>query len=104
MIRPRINGPRSFILTITLLPFLRLVTRTFVPNRKLRWAAVMAAGFMRSPEAVFEVSAYQDAPPHWAFAWNGVASIIVNDTMAKDIPWPDFRIDLRDLIMLCCPL
>ena len=50
------------------LPLRLLVTFTLVPKGRLRWAAVSAAGFMRSPEAVLEVSAYQDARPHWADA------------------------------------
>ena len=35
----------------------------------------MAAGFMGSPDAVFEVRAYQDALPHCAFAGVAAASI-----------------------------
>ena len=61
--RPRINGPRSLIRTTTLLPFLLLITLILLPNGKLRCAAVIAEGFMRSPFAVFECSAYQDALP-----------------------------------------
>lgn len=68
--RPRMKGPRSLMRTITLRPFRRLVTRTFVPNLKLLWAAVMAFGFMRSPDAVlFPGRLYQDAPPHCFAAW-----------------------------------
>jgi hypothetical protein len=37
----------------------------------------MPAGFMRSPEAVLEVSAYHDAPPHCALAWPASATRIV---------------------------
>src|SRR6185295_8475961 len=66
--RPFTNGPRSLMRTMTLRPFLLLVTRTLVPNGRLRWAAVRADGFMRSPEAVRECRAYQEARPHWADA------------------------------------
>src|SRR5690606_4197712 len=65
---PLMNGPRSLIRTVTDLPLRWLVTTTLVPKGRVRWAAVIAAGFIRSPEAVFEVSAYQEAPPHWAKA------------------------------------
>src|SRR6218665_1685197 len=71
--RPRMNGPRSLMRTTTLRPLLRLVTFTLVPNRSERWAAVRSLAFMRSPEAVFEPSAYHEAPPHpaaWASATN----------------------------------
>ncbi|MGF7007765.1 hypothetical protein J2X50_003299 [Aminobacter sp. BE322] len=37
----------------------------------------MADGFMRSPEAVFDVKAYQDALPHWAEAFPVEANIIM---------------------------
>ena len=48
--RPRMNGPRSLMVTTTLRsPW---VTRSLVPNGRLRWAAVMALAFMRWPEAV----------------------------------------------------
>jgi hypothetical protein len=59
--------------TTTERPLRLLVTITRVPNGSLRCAAVSLDGFMRSPEAVFEVSAYQDAPPHWR-AWAGIAA------------------------------
>ena len=62
--RPLMNGPRSLIRTTTLRPLLRLVTFNLVPKGKVRCAAVNADGFMRSPEAVFECSAYQEARPH----------------------------------------
>ena len=39
-----------------------------VPKGRVRWAAVIAEGFMRSPDAVFECSAYQEARPHWPAA------------------------------------
>ena len=54
--------------TTTLRPLLRLTTFTLVPKGSERWAAVIAAGFMRSPEAVLDVSAYQEARPHCAEA------------------------------------
>src|SRR6266446_671599 len=53
IIRPRTNGPRSFILTTTELPLLMLVTRTFVPKGRVRCAAVKAPDLTRSPFAVF---------------------------------------------------
>jgi hypothetical protein len=37
-----------------------------VPNGRLLCAAVIADGFIRSPFAVLECSAYQDARPHSA--------------------------------------
>ncbi len=40
MMRPAPWGPRSLIFTSTVLPLLRLVTRTIVPKGKVRWAAV----------------------------------------------------------------
>ena len=40
----------------------------------------MAFGFMRSPEAVFEFSAYQDALPHWAKAVLGNAMTIASES------------------------
>src|SRR5262245_62911896 len=67
-IRPLTNGPRSLMRTTTLRPLFWLVTLTRVPNGRLRCAAVSAPGFMRSPEAVLEFRAYQDARPHWAEA------------------------------------
>jgi hypothetical protein len=33
----------------------------------------MAEGFIRSPDAVLDPRAYQDAFPHWTAAWLGVA-------------------------------
>ena len=40
IILPRANGPRSFILTTTVLPLFRLVTLTLLPNGSVLWAAV----------------------------------------------------------------
>jgi hypothetical protein len=40
MMRPLTKGPRSLILTITLLPLLLFVTLTFEPKGKFLWAAV----------------------------------------------------------------
>ncbi len=54
--------------TITNRPLRRFVTRTFVPNRKVRWAAVMVLGLARSPLAVMLVIAYHEALPHWGLA------------------------------------
>ena len=99
IILPRMNGPRSLILTMTLLPFRRLVTRTFVPNRKLRCAAVIAEGFMRSPEAVLEVNAYQEALPHCEFAWTVEETESINMAVGIQI-W----IDLRNFVMFVCPI
>src|SRR5690606_37343380 len=65
---PLMHGPRPLIGTVTVLPLRWLVTFAREPKGRVRWAAVIAAGFMRSPEAVLEVSAYQEALPHWAKA------------------------------------
>jgi hypothetical protein len=46
---PRTHGPRSLMRTVTH-PLWQ--TRIWVPNGSLRWAAVMAAQFSRSPLAV----------------------------------------------------
>ena len=54
--------------TTTDLPLFGLVTRSVVPNGKVLCAAVNLAGFIGSPLAVFEVSAYQDAVPQPAKA------------------------------------
>lgn len=54
MIRPLTNGPRSLIRTTTDLPVRELVTFTLVPKGRLRCAAVIFAGFIISPDAVFE--------------------------------------------------
>jgi hypothetical protein len=47
--RPRTQGPRSLMRTVTH-PLWQ--TRIWVPNGSLRWAAVIAAQFSRSPLAV----------------------------------------------------
>lgn len=52
--------------TITDLPVRALVTFRRVPNVIVLWAAVIADGFIISPDAVRERKAYQDAPPHCA--------------------------------------
>jgi peptidoglycan hydrolase-like protein with peptidoglycan-binding domain len=44
MMRPRTNGPRSLIRTVTLRPLRLLVTFTFVPNGSVRCAAVRPPG------------------------------------------------------------
>src|SRR5262245_21516045 len=49
---PFTNGPRSLMRTITDRPLRALVTRTRVPKRSDRCAAVMAPGLNLSPEAV----------------------------------------------------
>ena len=64
--RPLMNGPRSLMRTIIDLPVLAWVTRTFEPSGSVLWAAVMADGFIISPEAVRECNAYHEAPPHLA--------------------------------------
>src|SRR5690349_4130085 len=46
---PRTHGPRSLMRTVT---HLLWQTRIWVPNGSLRWAAVFAAQFSRSPLAV----------------------------------------------------
>ena len=61
--RPRMNGPRSLMRTTTVLPLCLLVTRSFVPKARERWAAVSVEAFIRSPEAVLEWAAYHEAPP-----------------------------------------
>jgi hypothetical protein len=48
MSRPRTQGPRSLMRIVTPL----WQTRSWVPNGSLRWAAVIAAQFSRSPLAV----------------------------------------------------
>lgn len=53
MIRPPWYGPRSLIVTMTVLPLVRWVTFTGVPKGKLRWAAVRACWLKRLPLAVF---------------------------------------------------
>lgn len=52
MIRLSSTGPRSLILTVIVRPFPTLVTRTFAPSGKVRWAAVIALGSKSSPLAV----------------------------------------------------
>src|SRR5580765_8285036 len=74
--RPLMNGPRSLIRTMTLRPLFWLVTFSLVPKGRLRCAAVIADGFMRSPLAVLECSAYQEARPHWPAAEEAVAPTI----------------------------
>ncbi len=52
IIRPRPYGPRSVILTTTVLPLRTFVTRTLVPKGSVRWAAVSPSGPQNSPLAV----------------------------------------------------
>src|SRR5262245_21032613 len=52
MHRPFTNGPRSLIRTVTLRPLECEVTVTCEPNGLARCAAVIAFGFIRSPDAV----------------------------------------------------
>ena len=63
MIRPFTKGPRSLIRTTTERPLLRFSTSTLVPKGSERCAAVISLGFIISPLAVRELSAYQDACP-----------------------------------------
>ncbi len=53
MIRPRTNGPRSVIVTTTLLPLLP-ITRTLLPNGSERCAAVSSRSRNGRPLAVLE--------------------------------------------------
>lgn len=68
MIRPRTKGPRSVIVTITDFPLLLCVTRTLVPNGRVRCAAVKPWSAIDSPLAVFLLCLveYTDAMPLWA--------------------------------------
>ncbi len=68
MIRPRTKGPRSVIVTITDFPLLLCVTRTLVPNGRVRCAAVKAWSIILIPLAVFVLCLveYTDAMPLWA--------------------------------------
>ena len=52
IIRPRTNGPRSLMVTTTKRPLLLFVTFTFVPNGRVRCAAVRFSGFNFLPPAV----------------------------------------------------
>jgi hypothetical protein len=66
MIRPPTKGPRSLIRTTTERPLVRFSTSTLVPKGNERCAAVISLGFIISPHAVRECSAYQDACPTWS--------------------------------------
>ena len=70
MIRPRTKGPRSLIVTITDFPLLLCVTRTLVPNGRVRCAAVKAWSFIAIPLAVLVPCfvEYTDAIPLCAAA------------------------------------
>src|SRR6476659_4610277 len=81
--RPLTNGPRSLTRTTTLRPLFWLVTLSLVPKGRLRWAAVNAPGFMRSPEAVVECSEYQEARPHWAEAGEMDAARLIAEASTK---------------------
>src|SRR5262249_29953952 len=64
--RPATDGPRSLILTRTVLPFFSFMTSTIVPSGRERWAAEIFSGLKISPLAVgrFANSApYQEASP-----------------------------------------
>src|SRR5262245_704834 len=66
MIRPPTKGPRSLIRTTTERPLVRFSTSTLVPKGNERCAAVNSLGFIISPLAVRECSAYEDACPTWS--------------------------------------
>jgi hypothetical protein len=68
MIRPRTKGPRSVIVTTTDFPLVRCVTRTLVPNGRVRCAAVKEWSVILVPLAVFSpcLVEYTDAMPLWA--------------------------------------
>ncbi len=66
MIRPAMKGPRSLIRTTTEWPLLRFSTSTLVPKGSERCAAVISLGFIISPLAVRECSAYQEACPTYS--------------------------------------
>ena len=68
MIRPRRKGPRSVIVTITDFPLLPCVTRTLVPNGRVRCAAVKAWSVILDPLDVIVLCLveYTDAMPLWA--------------------------------------
>src|SRR5690242_9234717 len=74
--------------TTTERPVRSLVTRTLVPNGRLRCAAVRARVLKRSPLAVFlpwKPGPYQDAPPLWidlASAPEKVAHMLLSTTAA----------------------
>jgi hypothetical protein len=61
MTRPPMNGPRSLMRTTTDWPLFRFSTTTLVPKGSDRCAAVNSLGFIISPLAVRECSAYQEA-------------------------------------------
>ena len=63
MIRPFTKGPRSLMRTTTERPFLKFSTSTLVPKGRDRCAAVRALGFIISPLAVCDLSAYHEAWP-----------------------------------------
>ena len=69
MMRPLMKGPRSVMETIAVRPLLRLVTRTLVPKRRVRWAAVAPESLNFLPEAVavppLVFTEYQDIFPRW---------------------------------------
>jgi hypothetical protein len=71
--------------TVTERPFLIFSTRTFVPKGSVLWAAVSAFGLARSPDAVLDVKAYQEALPHWAaaFPWSVVIETATTVATAK---------------------
>src|SRR3954467_14530619 len=53
--RPGTQGPRSLMVTVTDFLVARSVTRTLVPNGRVRWAAVSKFRLNEEPLAVFPV-------------------------------------------------
>src|ERR1700686_4724328 len=61
MSRPRVNGPRSLIVTTTEPPVRGLVTTTLVPNGNVLWAAVPPSARNSRPPAVCRPGVYRVA-------------------------------------------
>ena len=75
MSRPRVNGPRSLIITIAEAPVIGFVTFTRVPNGSFLCAAVRPSGRNAWPLAVPEPVLYWVAfiEPRGQLAWVGAA-------------------------------
>src|SRR5688572_16954635 len=78
--------------TTTLRPFARFSTLTFVPKGNVRCAAVSACGSQRSPEAVFDVSAYHEARPVCADASPLGARLETMNMVAASAPCAELSI------------
>jgi len=86
MMRPLLNGPRSLMRTTTVRPLRRLVTRTIVPNGKVRCAAVSFSDTKRSPLEVVPPTWVQiEATPGFSAANEGPA---MNKTATGNAPPP----------------